>query len=154
MQSRQIFQKAHAALHNVPVSCCKISGIPRVRNGLPVPCFVLRKIQQKFYLVLRVRPGNAYGVPDIVCIGAEKVVIVEVIVLCDLPRPLAAKIGVWGVADVVFSEFLLRRRVDRVAPAVPDFLRAGGGGGDFKLVGYAAFLDEVLEDKLGDGGAA
>ena len=119
-----------------------------------MPCFVLRKIQQKFYLVLRVRPGNAYGVPDIVRIGTEKVVIVEVIVLCDLPRPLAAKIGVWGVADVVFPKLLLRRRVDRVAPAVPDFFRAGGGGGDFKPVGYAAFLDEVLEDELGDGGAA
>ena len=81
---------------------------------------IQRIIKQQTYLMLRVRSRDPYCVADIGGVRTKDIIIIVIIFSCDLPCPLAAKIRVRGLADSMFSQFLLCRWVDRVAPAVPD----------------------------------
>lgn len=104
--------------------------------------------------MLRVRSRDPHRVADICGVRAKDIIIIVIIFSCDLSCPLAAKIRVRGLANPVLSQLLLRRRVDRVAPAVPDFFGRGGCGCDLELGLQVAALYEILKEELGDGGTA
>ena len=145
----QIVQKSFTSGNNISVGFIKSVAVPRVRDAAPR---TVRKIQQQLNLVIRVRPCNADGVPDVVGIRAEKIIVVGVILPRHLSGALTAEIRVSGIPYMMFSQFCLCRRINRIAFPVPDLLCAGSGGGILELILDAALLHHVLEDEFGHGG--
>ena len=94
--------------------------------------------------MIRIPASDAQDVPDIILFGRENIIIFFIIP----PGHLAGCFT--GRVDAVLQQLAPGRRIDRI----PDFLAAGGRGGDLEPVGDAAFGDHVLQDEFGHGGAA
>ena len=97
---------------------------------------------------LRVAAQHPAHVADIGAVHADEVVVFAIIGGRKLDGALSR------TAYAVLRQLGLGGRVDGIAYAVPDFLRAGGGGGDVELGGKAGFFYQVFHDELSHGAAA
>ena len=79
-----------------------------------------------------------HGIAEVTCVHADEVVVGIIIALFYLDGAFA------GAGDANRSEFFSGGWVDGVADGAPDFLGAGGGGGDVEAVGEVMFADEIF----------
>lgn len=84
--------------------------------------------------MLRVVPCDAPHITDIPGIHPQKIIICSIIRFPHLNRTMAA----------TWNPHLLELSAGALMHAVSDFLCAGGGGCDRKLIGNAAFFNYVF----------
>ena len=128
--SFQIIQKSVAAINYVPVSFLKIPGIPRICHSPWVVCII--KKQADF--VIRITACDPVCVSYVIPVHADNHIIMIIVLPCHLPRIMPA------AGNTILSEFSPRRRIYRIPPASPDFLRAGGRRSNLKPILPSSFF--------------
>ena len=121
----QIFKQCCASLQDIVPSCVKVICIPRISYFLSGSPTI---VQKERHFAVRVAAIDPLHIIGICVVHPDQIVIVFVILAGRPAGALAAGI------NAVLLELGARRRIDRVAPPAPDFFRAGGGGGDLKLI--------------------
>src|SRR5699024_3946773 len=126
----QMLQETLQTFHNIIIGSLDIPGIPGIRN---IPG-VMAEIQQQMKFMLRIPPDNGHHVPQIPGIHADEVVVFPVILRAHAHRPFL------GAGNSQLRQLFPGAPMNRIA----DFLGAGSGGRNIKIIGGAPSADHVL----------
>ncbi len=141
---QEVGKQRFASLYRIPVCGIEVAGVPGIGD---VP-FGTGEGQKFGNLAFRIAAQHPAHVADIGAVHADEVVVFAIIGGRKLDGAFP------GTADAMFRKLGLGRRVDRIADAVPDFLRAGGGGGDVEVLGESFFCHQFFHDELAHGASA